>query len=273
MLNALTVDVEDWANAYLDNRLPITDAFVRLTDRVLEAFDEAKVKGTFFVLGELARDYPAVVRTIGDAGHELGVHGWRHTPLWESTPDEFAREAVEAKDAVEQASGSRVAGFRAPYFSIVERTRWALPLLAEAGFTYDSSLLPASLPGKPHGLPGSPAVPHRTGGGLIEFPVTTLRVLRWRVPAAGGGYLRVFPMVLHTKAIEAMNEAGAPGVLYLHPHDLDPTIPGAYAVKLKTRTFLRLNRSAVPRRLSKMLSRFSFAPMGEVLSECDLTTP
>ena len=265
--NALTVDVEDWAQAYLDYDLPLTRNVVSQTSRVLEVLDQHNVKGTFFVLGQVASIFPGLVGEIRNAGHEVGVHGWRHVPIWDLAPGQFKTELTQAKQAVEDASGSEVRGFRAPRFSVVRNTWWALSVIEECGFEYDSSVFPAVFPGRGYGVRGAFPYPSAVTSGLFEFPLTTLALFGWRLPVGGGGYLRFLPMFAHKRAIRALNREGRPGVVYLHPHELDPTLiqRTTHNVPLTTRISQGFRRSQHEQLASTLLSEFSFGPMGEVL--------
>lgn len=269
MLSALTVDVEDWAQGYVDYRLPQSDAVMRQTARVLELFACYNVRGTFFVLGVVAKAYPQLVREIRDAGHELGVHGWRHKPLWDQTPTEFREDLRQARQAVEDACGEEVAGFRAPRFSIVRRTWWALRIVEECGFRYDSSIFPAEvpIPSRRYGIKDVPQHPFAVTPKLLEFPLTTLSVLRYRVPVGGGGYLRFLPLSAHRWALKAAIRDGRPAVLYLHPHELDAGLLKDLCVSagLMTRLSQGFRRSRHEHLVRTLLSEFSFAPMKEVL--------
>ena len=218
LLNALTIDVEDWAQAYLDYNFPVAAEVLNNTKRLMGILDEFGVKGTFFCLGVVAREYPSLIRQIAEEGHEIGVHGWIHRPLWETNPVELRQDLTSAKDTIEQSAGVQVRGFRAPRFSIIESTSWALDVIGEVGFQYDSSIVPGLIPGRRYGISGTPLHPHESDSGILEVPLTSLRVLNWQLPAGGGGYMRFLPLAAHRRAIQALNESGYPAVVYIHPH-------------------------------------------------------
>jgi polysaccharide deacetylase family protein (PEP-CTERM system associated) len=194
--------------------------FVTMTDRFL-AFAEARgIRATVFVVGEIARSHPQLVRRVAAAGHELGLHGLRHVPLGQVGRGRLRAELDEGKALLEDAGGVPVDGFRAPIFSLTPSTAWALDDLADAGFAYSSSVVPAANP--LHGWPGAPATPFRWGdGGLVELPCPVTGVGRAQIPFLGGIYLRYVPRGLARRALARL-PAGAAPWSYVHPYDLDP---------------------------------------------------
>ena len=269
MKNALTVDVEGWAQAYIDWKYEPTDEVVRNTTTVLELFDRLEVPGTFFVLGQVVEKYPGLVAEIARRGHEVGVHGWNHAPLWDLTPEEFKRGLERTIDAMAKI-GIRPVGYRAPQFSIVRGTWWAFRILAELGFEYDSSVYPAHAPGRPYGVPDVPLEPHCVDPGIVEFPLTTLRLGKYRIPVAGGGYLRYLPASIHVRAVHAQLRAGRPAVIYVHPHEFDPRIvdTSPEPVSLKKRLGYAVGRRSQAKKVSRLVREFSFTTMHESLAEC-----
>lgn len=230
----LSFDVEEWFHV-LDSDLtpaePDWDGLParapELLSRLLERLARRQVHATFFVLGWFARRYPALVREVAGAGHEVASHSHRHPLLYRLDRRAVAAELAEGKDALEQALGAPVIGFRAPGFSIREENAWALDLVAEAGFRYDSSLFPAA-----HGHGGFRAVPPqphllRTSSGamLAEVPISTVSVLGMRLPFGGGGYFRLSPIALTLSLVGALERQGHPFVSYLHLRDFDPETP------------------------------------------------
>lgn len=197
---------------------------VESTRRLLELLARHGATGTFFTLGWVARRHPALVRAIADAGHEVASHGDLHRRITTLTPREFLDDLRVARDALEQAGGQPVVGFRAPSFSIVPGGEWAFDMLLEAGYRYDSSLFPIARKG--YGYPASPSDPFwivRDGGRLLELPLATTRLLGMRVPAAGGGYLRQFPFAVIRRAFT--EPAPAARMFYVHPWEVDPGQP------------------------------------------------
>jgi polysaccharide deacetylase family protein (PEP-CTERM system associated) len=243
----------------------------RNTHRLLELLDETGVKATFFVLGWIAERKPRLVREIGERGHEIASHGQSHALVYDQDPEVFRAETVRAKRILEEAAGRAVRGYRAASFSITRRSLWALDVLAETGFVYDSSLYPVVH--DVYGMPGAPRTLCRVrtarGNTLIEFPPSTLRAGRFVLPVAGGGYLRLFPLRLTLWAIRRLNHAErAPAVVYLHPWELDPEQPRIRASwKSRIRHYVGLTRTRA--KLVQVLRTFPFAPMGEIVARSD----
>lgn len=278
MINALTIDVEDYfqVNAFE----PVVsrsnwDAYplrvVDNTSRVLDILDETGVKGTFFVLGWVAERAPELVRAIADRGHEVACHGYGHELVFRIGPERFRRDIRISKALLEDACGRPVRGYRAPSYSITAQSLWAFEILAESGFSYDSSIFP--IHHDVYGIPGARRCPHRietAAGSILEFPLTTVPFSvagrQFNMPVAGGGYFRLLPVSLVCAGLRAVNgREGMPAVFYLHPWEFDPDqprIPGA-GLKSRFRHYVNLSRTAD--KFRKLLSRFSFAPMEEVL--------
>lgn len=197
------------------------------TDRILELFAEAQVHATFFVLGWVAERQPALVRKIVACGHELACHSYRHRLIYALQTQEFRADSQRAKEAIEQAAGQAVYGYRAPTFSIVTKTLWALDILAELGFTYDSSVFP--IHHDRYGIPQAPRFPFRVTtevGSIVEYPMTTFRF--WgthNFPVAGGGYLRILPWWYTRVGLGRLRKAHLPVIAYVHPWELDPEQP------------------------------------------------
>jgi polysaccharide deacetylase family protein (PEP-CTERM system associated) len=239
----MSVDVEDYfqveAFASVVNRSSWGDYSSRVernTERILDLFDERGVKATFFILGWVAERFPRLVRRIIERGHEAACHSYWHRLVYKLSPAEFQQDTVRAKNAIEQAAGSAVYGYRAPSFSITPRSTWALEILAECGFLYDSSVFPIRR--ALYGFPGAPRGPFRVetkAGGIVEFPMATFR---WKsgpnLPVAGGGYLRTLPFWYTKAGVRSAWQEGLPVVCYIHPWELDPAQP-------------RLNASCVSR--------------------------
>jgi polysaccharide deacetylase family protein (PEP-CTERM system associated) len=198
------------------------------TSEILDLLAETGHKGTFFVLGRIARDMPGLVRQIADAGHEIGCHSFYHRRLFHFDRDETREAVVSAKQRLEDASGQRVYGFRAPDFSIVAVNRWTFDVLREVGYVYDSSVMPTTLHDV-YGIGDFPTLPFRMPNGLFEFPLSTIRMLKWNVPVGGGGYLRLYPLALTRSAFRHANRCDLPRIVYFHPFEtgrIVPRIPG-----------------------------------------------
>jgi polysaccharide deacetylase family protein (PEP-CTERM system associated) len=236
-------------------------------DRLLELLEARAARGTFFVLGLVADRTPAVVKAIQAAGHEIASHGWDHRRVTDQTPDAFRASVRRAKGFLEDLTGAPVVGFRAPSFSIVSGREWALDILVEEGYRYDSSLFPIRRPG--YGYAAGARDPHwleRPAGALAEVPPSTWRVLGTNLPAAGGAYFRIFPYQLVRAALRQCETRGVAGVFYLHPWELDPDqprLPVSLSARLRHYTGLR---RTLPR-LQRLLTEFRFTAIAEGLRQ------
>lgn len=236
------------------------------TRQLLSLLAEHSATGTFFTLGWIAEKHPGLVRDIAAAGHEIASHGWGHERVTTLTPEQFRTSVRDSRKILEDVSGQAVRGYRAPSFSIVRGGEWALDILLEEGYTYDSSLFPIFRAGYGYrGGPQDPYVIRRTGGQLHEFPPTTLGVGKMLVPAGGGGYFRLLPYALAKWAFRATETRGVPGTFYIHPWELDPDQP-RIPVSLKTRIrhYGGLERTAP--RLRQLMRDFRFQSIAETLA-------
>ena len=231
-LNAMTVDVEDWfqVQAFAGTiARKDWDALPRRveanTERFLTMFADAGVHATFFTLGWVAERYPALVRRIVAAGHELASHGHEHRLAHEQSPDDFRRDVSYARQLLEEVSGTKVCGYRAPTFSINARNPWAFDILAEEGYGYSSSIYP--IRHDLYGMPDAPRFPHRVSGGrLLEIPMTTVRLGSRNLPCSGGGYFRLLPYRMFRAGLRRFNARDrASGMFYTHPWEIDPDQP------------------------------------------------
>ena len=273
MRNALTVDVEDYFHvaAFARQIDPSTwDRFPlrveRNTQRLLDLFAEREVRATFFVLGWVAERCPGLVRAIAERGHEVACHGYSHQLIYGQTPAVFREETIRAKACLEDQAQGPVLGYRAASYSITKRSLWALDILAELGFAYDSSIFPVHH--DRYGIPDSPRWPYQIdtkGGSLIEFPPSTLSVGGHRLPVGGGGYFRIYPYQLTRFALSRINRMEErPFIFYLHPWEVDPEQPRIHAGWLSTfRHYTNLRRCEA--RLRHLLRDFQFAPARDVL--------
>jgi polysaccharide deacetylase family protein (PEP-CTERM system associated) len=226
VVNAFTVDLEDWfqgltsTNARPQSWDALEARLERNTDRVLLLLDEYQVKATFFVLGQVASKYPGLIRRIDSLGHEIGAHGYWHMKVDKITQEQFAEELDRALDVLRPLVKQPIVGHRAPYFSINERSLWALDVLSEKGFRYDSSFFPTR--NMLYGYPGAPRFPHKiNGGNLIEFPISTARWMGVNWPIGGGFYVRTLPYRIVRQGIRQINRLGHPAIMYLHPWEID----------------------------------------------------
>lgn len=272
--NLLTFDVEDYFHAVglrsvVDplrwDRMPGRVEYT--TRRLLKILDEHGARATFFVLGWVAQRYPELVEEIVAEGHELASHGWSHQLVYEQTLEQFRDDVVRTKDLLESLGGRPVLGYRAPCFSITDRNRWALEVLAETGHRYDASIYPIRR--RRYGDPSCPPEIHRPlhptwdHAGLWEVPGTTVQMLGRNVPVAGGGYFRFFPYGVTRTAIRHLNRRSRPAVVYLHPWELDPDQPRVSGAPVGDTWRHYLNLDRTEKRLRRLLDDFVFAPVVE----------
>lgn len=276
MLNALTIDVEDYFHVTAFERNVRRDEWdcypLRVeqnTLRILDMLDEYPVKATFFVLGWVAERCGGLVREIARRGHEVACHGYGHQLVFQIGPKAFREDVRKAKSILEGITGTAVAGYRAPSYSITRQSLWALDILAEEGFTYDSSIFPVMH--DIYGIPDACRFPHDApvkGGTINEFPLSTccfrLPGKELRLPVAGGGYLRLLPAPFIGRAIGAINRReGQPAVLYFHPWEIDPDQPRIKSsLKSRFRHYLNLHR--MEGKVRYLLGCCRFSPMAEV---------
>lgn len=272
--DALSVDVEDYyhVEAFADRISPEDwPQFPRRvadnTRRILEIFERYGARATFFVLGWVAEREPSLVREILAAGHEIGCHSYRHACVWRMQPQEFRADTQRARAAIEDAGGKRVIGYRAPTFSILPRSIWAIQILAEEGFLYDSSVFPVR-----HDLYGMPEAPRfcfrwqcRDGLHLFEIPPLTVRVLGRNLAAGGGGYLRILPMWYTRWALRRVeNYDGQPATVYFHPWEIDSKQP-RLSGRWKSRLRHYLNLGKMEGRICELLAWRQFVPFEQFL--------
>lgn len=269
-MNAISVDVEDWLQSTIDSTLPLSNRFCANTRKVLEAFDDHNVKGTFFVLGLAAKQTPDLVREIHQAGHEVQSHGYGHELITELTPERFRADIERSKKMLEDIIGQGVCGYRAPAFTITLETLWALDVLVEVGFTYDSSVFPLRM--KRYGVDKAPCYPHllKTPSGceIKEFPVASCRVGGRRVPTGGGGYFRLFPYFMLRRGVQQLNRAGHSATIYMHPYEYAPSELSEldHPVSWRMRLHQGLGRKRFPRKVDRLLSEFPFGRIQDIIA-------
>ncbi len=272
--NALSVDIEDWfqVGAFetvidrcdwdgLDRRVEAN------TDAVLSLFEEAGVKGTFFTLAWVAERHPALIRRIVDAGHELASHGCAHDRVFTMTPEEFSADIARARTTLEDIGGVSVTGYRAPSFSIDQRTPWAHAELARAGYDYSSSVAPVVH--DHYGWPDAPRFAFKpvNGSDLIELPVTTARFAGRTLAAGGGGFFRLLPYSFSRWAIRQVNGQGEPAIIYFHPWEIDPGQPRVKNAPLKSKVRHYSNLSVMAAKLKRLLGDFEWGRVDAVAAE------
>jgi polysaccharide deacetylase family protein (PEP-CTERM system associated) len=271
--NALTVDVEDYFHSEaMNTAVPreqwhlISRRVEQNTNRLFELFASRDVRGTFFFLGWVAERFPALIRQAVLLGHEIACHSYWHRLVYRLSPEEFREDTRRAKAVIEDAAGVPVRGYRAPSFSMIPGTEWALQILAELDFQYDSSVCPVR-----HDLycnPHAPRVPYRVAAGaLMEFPVATISVGGHNFAVGGGGYLRILPYWYTHWGLSRLNQAdGLRAVVYTHPWEIDPEQPRLQAPsrsRFRQYTGLRTTKS----KLERLLGDFRFAPIKEIFSK------
>ena len=254
MRNALSVDVEDWFQVGAFETVIARDSWAALecrvernTDAVLELFDEAGVKATIFTVGWVGERDPALIRRLVDAGHEIASHGYGHDRVFNFTPQQFADDIAKTQKILEDATGYAVTGYRAPSFSIDQRTPWAHEILAEQGYAYSSSVAP--IKHDHYGWAAAPRFAFRpvAGSNFVEIPVTTVELGPKRLAAGGGGFFRILPYAFSKWAVRKVNvHDGRPAIIYFHPWEIDPGQPRVANAPLKSklRHYTRLDDMA-----------------------------
>jgi polysaccharide deacetylase family protein (PEP-CTERM system associated) len=280
--NAMSVDVEDYfhvaalADAISRDDWDSMNARVDTnTCRLLDLFEATDTNATFFVLGWVAERHPTLVREIHERGHEIACHGYSHKLVYEQSPEEFRDETRKSRRILEDITGQSVEGYRAASYSITPQSLWALDILCEEGFVYDSSIFPVRH--DLYGMPGAKRFPHMLGtpGGaeIAEFPPSTARLFGQNVPAAGGGYFRLYPYALSRWLIRRVNETERqPTVFYLHPWEVDPDQPRV-DVGWRSRFRHYNNLRKCEARLGRLLEDFRFTTVKGVLQQARLVAP
>lgn len=272
--NVFSVDVEDYyqveafANLVDQKSWDSYDCRVeRNMDIILTLLDNANVKSTFFVLGYVAKKYPHLVEKMHREGHEIASHGMTHQLIYKQSKDVFRKETFDSKALLEDIIQSNVYGYRAATYSITNKSLWALDILNDAGFTYDSSIFP--IHHDRYGIPGSPIDPYLIktplGNELLEFPISVLEKYSVRLPFAGGGYFRLFPYWLSKWGLRSINKDSRNFVFYIHPWEVDPSQPVMDGISRSTKFRHYVNLDKTSTRLEKLLNDFKFDTMINVL--------
>jgi polysaccharide deacetylase family protein (PEP-CTERM system associated) len=279
MVNAMTVDVEDYFHVAALSKVIRREDWDGMeyraeesTRQLLDLFSANGIRATFFVLGWVARRSPQLVRDIQAAGHEIASHGMSHKLVFNQDRDEFFAETRDSKAMLEDITGAPVEGYRASTYSITRRSLWALDVLCELGFRYDSSIFP--IRHDTYGIPDAPIRPSviraPAGGEIVEFPMSTASFGGVKVPVCGGGYFRLLPYWLTRAGLRSINGKGQrPFVFYLHPWEVDPAQPVIEAGMIsKFRHYTNLSRTES--RLRRLIGEFRFAPVRQVLQHLEL---
>ena len=277
--NALTVDVEDYfqvsafaksvdQNDWDSHPLRVE----KNTHKLLDMFDEHQARATFFVLGWVAERQKSLILEIAKRGHEVACHGYSHQLVYNQTPEVFREETIRSKKILEDIIQQQVRGYRAASYSITEKSKWALDILAESGFVYDSSIFPINH--DRYGMPDAPEHPYvlttPAGHSIVEFPLSTAKIINYRLPIAGGGYFRLYPYWLSKMGLKQINRQNRPFIFYLHPWEIDPGQP-----KISTSWFSRFrhynNLDKCESRLQNLMTDFQFGTTWDVLTRLGLT--
>jgi len=269
IINGLSFDIEDWFQVENLKDAISADSWDRCdlrvvenTRRILRILERSDTKATFFILGWIAERCAGLVEEIAAAGHEIASHGYSHELIYKLDASAFARDLGRSKSVIEAITGRPVRGYRAPSFSLTPETGWALDVLRELDFSYDSSVFPTSFHDR-YGFKGSSRFPFRHRNGLVELPLSTVRIRRFNLPAAGGGYFRLFPYILFRHLGLSINREGKPMIFYLHPWELDPGQPRLPIRRdYRFRHYVNLDRTEP--RLERLLKEFPFEPLGDL---------
>ncbi len=266
IINYLTIDVEDYFHvSAFENNIKFEewgdyeDRVVNNTKKILEILSEAgEIKATFFILGWVAEKYPAIVKEIDTNGHEIACHSYRHRLIYKQSPDEFRCDLVKAKKILEDITGKKVLGYRAPSYSITKKTLWAFDILEELGFKYDSSIFPINH--DLYGIPNAPRFRYKLADhGLVEYPISTYKLFGLNIPVSGGGYFRLLPYCLTRKALSMINtNERQPFVFYLHPWEIDPDQPRIKRISPLAKFRHYLNQDKTEGRFKQLLNDFKF---------------
>jgi polysaccharide deacetylase family protein (PEP-CTERM system associated) len=278
--NALTVDVEDYyhVSAFARNiNQSDWDTYPSRVEvntyRLLDLFSRYQIKATFFVLGWIAERYTKLVSDIDESGHEVACHGYSHQLIYNQTRETFQEETRRAKSILEDLIQKPVLGYRAASYSITNMSKWALDILAEEGFIYDSSIFP--IHHDRYGIPDAKEDPHTLqtpiGNSIVEFPLSTAKIFGYKMPVAGGGYFRLYPYSFTKMGLSKLNSDNRPFIFYLHPWEIDPKQP-----RIKTNLLSRFrhynNLDKCEARLEMLLKDFEFDTVLEVLKDQKLIT-
>jgi len=278
VLNALSIDLEDWFHAELVRPHVKHDPPARrvewAVEPILALLDRHAVKATFFVVGDVLRHHPELIVRIHAAGHEIGCHGWTHRMIHSLVPERFAWEIdTFDREAAKILPVEEIVGFRAPSFSVDQESAWALDILRQRGYLYDSSVFPIRT--FLYGVDGCPTRPYRptsseltidhADGAFLEFPMSALRVAGLNIPVSGGFYLRATPIALLRELLARVNRRGDPFVIYAHPWETDGETPRVRGLSPISRFITYHNLGGTLKKLETLLTRFEFGPLRRVL--------
>ncbi len=269
--NILTVDMEDWfhicgVNDFIPRETwpDLESRVFENTHRILDILDRAETRATFFILGSVAENYPELVKKISDAGHEIASHGYDHRRVYTMTPEAFRQDILKSVEILSGITGNEIKGFRAPEWSIRDDSLWALDILQDQGFHYDSSMAPLSIIGNTE-YPKTPWKHRLAHGDMWEFPPLVGSALLTNFPFGGGWGLRTFPYCLIRTAVQKINRQGRPAVIFLHPREFDPDCP-RIKVPLIKRVVLNAGVESTEKRLGRLFRDFDFTSVDGFLA-------
>ena len=278
-INAFTIDVEDYFQVEAFTRNIKRDDWDSFKTRVsknthvlLDLLEKNNVKATFFVLGWVAKRYPELVKDIDQCGHEVASHGMSHKLIYKQTRDEFRKETFESRDILENIIQKKVLGYRAATYSITKQSLWALDILCEAGFKYDSSIFP--IVHDRYGIPGTNTDPHiittEKNNKIVEFPISVYQNRFFNVPVSGGGYFRLFPYLFTKTLLNSINKNDKEFIFYIHPWEIDSEQPRIEGISPSTKFRHYNNLDHTYKRLEKLLNDFEFSTTRNVLHDLGL---
>jgi polysaccharide deacetylase family protein (PEP-CTERM system associated) len=276
MKNALTIDVEEIFQVHALSRVikiedwdGLASSIESNTSIILNLLNQNNTKATFFCLGWIAQRHGSLIKRICKDGHEIACHGYSHQVIYKQNLDAFREDVAKSKKIIEDITGKPVLGYRAPTYSVTEKTLWALDILEELGFTYDSSIFPVYHDN--YGIPSAPRFPYRIEGkNLVEFPISTFKLGKLNLPVAGGGYFRLFPYMLTRLGLKAVEREGKPFVFYIHPWEFNPYTLRVTGLSLLSGFRTYINLSKTRDRFRRLLSDFNFTTAASVLKESGL---
>ncbi|MBN2299202.1 MAG: DUF3473 domain-containing protein [Deltaproteobacteria bacterium] len=273
MRHALSIDLEEFFQIHALSDVISEDSWKKYpssvesnTGKILELLESRNITATFFCLGWIAENHPDLIKRIHCLGHEIACHGYSHQVIYNQDRNTFYQDVSKAKKILEDITGSPVIGYRAPTYSITKKTIWAIDILEDLGFRYDSSIFPIYHDN--YGIPDAPRLPHIIKGtALVEFPISTLTVGGYNIPISGGGYFRLFPYLITKNALRVIEKRNEPFVFYIHPWELNPQTPRIEGMSLisRFRTYIGITRAFA--RFSTLIDDFSFTTLSQVLED------
>lgn len=271
MINCLSIDLEDWYQGIetigFNDWQSYESRIVDETCKILLILKNFNVKATFFIVGYVADNFPELIKKIKTDGHEIGIHGYTHSLVYNESQKEFEKDIKKSIKSITDICSIKISGYRAPLFSVVKDSLWALDILAQCGIKYDSSIYPVKT--FLFGIPDAPRFPYeislKDSRKIIEFPLSTIKLCGKNIPFGGGFFFRFWPYKFISWAVKKININGNPVIIYLHPFDLDPDIPKIKNLSYKRKFIHYYNIGTVEKKLEKLLTEFKFSTISNVL--------